>query len=126
MAGLDRNFTDELRARLSLVDVIGRRIPLNKKGQNYWGCCPFHNEKTPSFCVNEEKGIFKCFGCGEGGDIVSFTMKRNNLDFRAAIQELADMAGIKMPVWIFLNLVVIWLLILAEVLLMLLFFLLVE
>lgn len=97
MAGLDRNFTDELRARLSILDVVGRAVPLTKKGQNYWGCCPFHNEKTPSFCVNEEKGIFKCFGCGEGGDIVSFTMKRNNLDFRAAIQELADMAGIKMP-----------------------------
>lgn len=97
MAGLDRNFTDELRARLSILDVVGRAIPLTKKGANYWGCCPFHNEKTPSFCVNEEKGIFKCFGCGEGGDIISFTMKHNNMDFRAAIQELADMAGIKMP-----------------------------
>ncbi len=97
MAGPNRNFTDELRARLSILDVVGRAVPLKKKGQNYWGCCPFHNEKTPSFCVNEEKGIFKCFGCGEGGDIVSFTMKHNNMDFRAAIQELADMAGIKMP-----------------------------
>ncbi len=97
MAGPNRNFTDELRARLSILDVVGRAVPLKKKGQNYWGCCPFHNEKTPSFCVNEEKGIFKCFGCGEGGDIVSFMMKHNNMDFRAAIQELADMAGIKMP-----------------------------
>ena len=94
---MDRNFTDELRARLSILDVVGRVVPLTKKGQNYWGCCPFHNEKTPSFCVNEEKGIFKCFGCGEGGDIVSFTMKRNHMDFRAAIQELANLAGVKMP-----------------------------
>ena len=91
------NFTDELRARLSLVDVIGRHIPLNKKGQNYWGCCPFHNEKTPSFSVNEEKGFYHCFGCGEHGDIVSFTMKINNMDFKSAIAELANQAGLKMP-----------------------------
>jgi len=91
------NFTDELRQRLSIVDVVGRRVPLTKKGQNYWGCCPFHNEKTPSFCVNEEKGICKCFGCGESGDIISFTMKVNNIDFKEAIEELANMAGMKMP-----------------------------
>ncbi len=92
-----KNFTDELRERLSIVDVVGRRVPLNKKGANYWGCCPFHNEKTPSFCVNEEKGFCKCFGCGEGGDIISFTMKVNNMDFKSAIEELANMAGMKMP-----------------------------
>lgn len=97
MAGLDRNFTDELRARLSVVDVVGRRVPLTRKGQNYWGCCPFHNEKTPSFSVNEEKGFYHCFGCGEHGDIISFTMKINNMDFKEAIQELANLAGVKMP-----------------------------
>ncbi len=97
MAGYDRNFTDELRTRLSIVDVVGRRVPLVKKGQNYWGCCPFHNEKTPSFCVNEEKGFYHCFGCGEHGDIISFTMKSNNMDFVEAIKELANQAGIKMP-----------------------------
>lgn len=97
MANFDRNFTDELRARLSIVDVVGRRVPLTRKGQNYWGCCPFHNEKTPSFSVNEEKGFYHCFGCGEHGDIISFTMKSNNMDFVAAITELADMAGVKMP-----------------------------
>ena len=62
-----------------------------------WGCCPFHNEKTPSFSVNEEKGFYHCFGCGEHGDIISFTMKHGNMDFRAAITELANMAGVKMP-----------------------------
>ena len=93
----DRNFTDELRERLSIVDVVGKRVPLVKKGQNYWGCCPFHNEKTPSFSVNEEKGFYHCFGCGEHGDIISFTMKSNNMDFRAAIGELANMAGLKVP-----------------------------
>ncbi len=91
------NFTDELRARLSVVDVVGRVVPLTRKGQNYWGCCPFHNEKTPSFSVNEEKGFYHCFGCGEHGDIISFTMKHNNMDFKSAIVELANMAGLKMP-----------------------------
>lgn len=97
MASYNSNFTDELRARLSVVDVVGRRVALTKKGQNYWGCCPFHNEKTPSFSVNEEKGFYHCFGCGEHGDIISFTMKTGNLDFRAAIKELADQAGLKLP-----------------------------
>ena len=97
MAKFDNSFTDELRQRLSLVDVISRRVPLTKKGQNYWGCCPFHNEKTPSFSVNEDKGFYHCFGCGEHGDIISFVMKSENLDFKDAIKELADMAGLKMP-----------------------------
>ncbi len=97
MASYDRNFTDELRMRLSIVDVVSRRVPLTKKGQNYWGCCPFHNEKTPSFSVNEDKGFYHCFGCGEHGDIISFTMKTNNMEFREAIKELADLAGLKMP-----------------------------
>jgi len=97
LSKFDNSFTDELRQRLSLVDVISRRIPLTKKGQNYWGCCPFHNEKTPSFSVNEDKGFYHCFGCGEHGDIISFTMKSENVDFKTAISQLADMAGIKMP-----------------------------
>jgi len=97
LSKFDNSFTDELRQRLSLVDVIGRRIPLVKKGQNYWGCCPFHNEKTPSFSVSEDKGFYHCFGCGEHGDIISFVMKSENVDFKTAISELADMAGIKMP-----------------------------
>ena len=97
MSKYDNSFTDELRQRLSLVDVISHRVPLVKKGQNYWGCCPFHNEKTPSFSVNEDKGFYHCFGCGEHGDIISFVMKSENMDFKNAIKELADMAGLKMP-----------------------------
>lgn len=97
MPKYDRNFTDELRERLSVVDVVGRRVPLVKKGQNYWGCCPFHNEKTPSFSVNEDKGFYHCFGCGEHGDIISFVMKSENVDFKTAITELAAQAGLKMP-----------------------------
>ena len=97
MPKYDRNFTDELRERLSIVDIVGRRVPLVKKGQNYWGCCPFHNEKTPSFSVNEDKGFYHCFGCGEHGDIISFVMKSENVDFKTAITELATQAGLKMP-----------------------------
>lgn len=97
MAKYDNSFTDELRQRLSLVDVISRRVPLTKKGQNFWGCCPFHNEKTPSFSVSEEKGFYHCFGCGEHGDIISFVMKNENVDFKTAITELAEMAGLKLP-----------------------------
>ena len=97
MAKFDNNFTDELRQRLSIVDVVSRRVPLTKKGQNFWGCCPFHNEKTPSFSVSEDKGFYHCFGCGEHGDIISFVMKSENVDFKTAIHELADMAGLKVP-----------------------------
>lgn len=97
MAKYDNNFVDELRTRLSIVDIVGRRVPLVKKGQNYWGCCPFHNEKTPSFSVNEEKGFYHCFGCGAHGDIISFTMNIEHVEFKTALQELADLAGIKMP-----------------------------
>jgi DNA primase len=97
LSKFDNTFTDELRQRLSIVDVVSRRIPLVKKGQNYWGCCPFHNEKTPSFSVSEDKGFYHCFGCGEHGDIISFVMKSENIDFKTAISELADMAGVKMP-----------------------------
>lgn len=97
MANYNNNFNDELRQRLSIVDVIGRRVPLIKKGQNYWGCCPFHNEKTPSFSVNEQKGFYHCFGCGEHGDIISFVMKSQNMGYVDAIKELAQQAGIQMP-----------------------------
>lgn len=97
MAGYTNNFNDELRARLSIVDVVGRRVPLTKKGRDFWGCCPFHNEKTPSFKVNEEMGKYYCFGCGEKGDIISFVMKTQNMQYPEAIRELADLAGVKVP-----------------------------
>lgn len=97
MANYDNNFNDELRQRLSIVDVVSKRVPLAKKGQNYWGCCPFHNEKTPSFSVNEQKGFYHCFGCGEHGDIISFVMKSQNMGYIDAIKELANQAGLKLP-----------------------------
>ncbi|MCL2749036.1 MAG: DNA primase [Alphaproteobacteria bacterium] len=97
MAYATNNFNDELRARLSIVDVVGRRVPLSKRGQNYWGCCPFHNEKTASFSVSEQKGFYHCFGCGEHGDIISFVMKSQNMQYIDAIKELAQLAGLKVP-----------------------------
>ena len=88
---------DEIRNRLDILDVVQSRVVLKKKGQNYWGCCPFHNEKTPSFSVNVNKGIFKCFGCGEGGDAISFLMKINNQSFNDVIKDLAQEFGIELP-----------------------------
>ena len=88
---------DEIRSRLDILDVVQSRVVLKKKGNNYWGCCPFHNEKTPSFCVNVQKGIFKCFGCGEGGDAISFLMKINNQSFNDVIKDLAVQFGIELP-----------------------------
>lgn len=87
----------EIRDRLDILDVVQSRVVLKKKGANYWGCCPFHNEKTPSFCVNPQKGIFKCFGCGEGGDAISFLMKINNQSFSDVIKDLAQEFGIELP-----------------------------
>ena len=88
---------DEIRSRLDILDVVQSRVVLKKKGANYWGCCPFHNEKTPSFCVNVQKGIFNCFGCGEGGDAISFLMKINNQSFSDVIKDLAMQFGIELP-----------------------------
>lgn len=88
---------DEIRNRLDILDVVQSRVVLKKRGANYWGCCPFHNEKTPSFCVNVQKGIFKCFGCGEGGDAISFLMKINNQSFTDVIRDLVEQYGIELP-----------------------------
>ena len=74
-------FLDEIRARLSLADVIGRKVRLIKRGREYSALCPFHNEKTPSFTVSEDKGFFHCFGCGAHGDVIAFVMRVDNLSF---------------------------------------------
>ncbi len=88
---------DEIKSRLDILDVVQSRVVLKKKGANYWGCCPFHNEKTPSFSVNVQKGIFKCFGCGEGGDAITFLMKINNQSFSDVIKDLAQQFNIELP-----------------------------
>jgi len=90
-------FVESLKQRVSIVDIIGRSVPLKPKGKQFWGCCPFHHEKTPSFAVTEEIGIYKCFGCGEGGDIITFMMRHHNMQYIDAVRELAIIAGVKMP-----------------------------
>ncbi len=85
---------DEIRARVDIVDLIGSRVQLKRAGGTYKGCCPFHKEKTPSFNVNPNKQFYKCFGCGEAGDIFTFVMKMEGLQFMDAVQQLADKAGV--------------------------------
>lgn len=87
----------QIKDRLDIVDVISKYVILKKSGGNYWGCCPFHNEKTPSFSVSPAKQIYKCFGCGEGGDVLSFLMKINNQTFAEVVKEQADILGIELP-----------------------------
>src|SRR5918999_5274338 len=91
-------FLDELRARVSLPAVIGRRVKLQRRGHEWVGLCPFHNEKTPSFTVNDEKGFFHCFGCGAHGDVVGFVMRGDGLSFPEAVEKLAGEAGLALPV----------------------------
>jgi len=90
-------FLDDLRSRIGLADLIGRRVKLTRKGREHTGLCPFHNEKTPSFSVSEEKGFFHCFGCGAHGDIIGFAMRIENLSFPEAVQRLADEVGLVVP-----------------------------
>lgn len=88
----------QIKDRLDIVDVVSKYVILKKSGGNYWGCCPFHNEKTPSFSVSPAKQIYKCFGCGEGGDVLSFLMKINNQSFHEVVKEQAELLGIELPV----------------------------
>ena len=88
---------EEIKSRLDIIDTVSEYVVLKKSGRNYWGLCPFHKEKTPSFSVNTEKGIFKCFGCGVGGDSISFLMKINNASFWETIVMLAGRFGIELP-----------------------------
>src|SRR6186713_2204187 len=91
------SFLDELRDRLSLADLIGRRVRLVRRGREHGGLCPFHNEKTPSFYVVEDKGFFHCFGCGAHGDAIGYVMRAENLDFIEAVERLAAEAGLQVP-----------------------------
>jgi len=91
------NFTDELKAQLNIVDIIGREVSLKKSGSNYMGLCPFHSEKTPSFSVNESKQFYHCFGCGKSGDVIGFVQEYYKLPFVEAVEKLAAENGIKLP-----------------------------
>jgi len=92
------DFLDELRSRLTLSEIVGRRVALKRKGREHSGLCPFHNEKTPSFTLNDQKGFFHCFGCGAHGDVVGFVMKSEGLSFPEAVERLAREAGMALPI----------------------------
>ncbi len=96
MAGrIPRQFIDDLLARADIVELIDGRVPLKKAGKNYQACCPFHNEKSPSFTVSQDKQFYHCFGCGEHGNAISFLMEFDRLDFVDAIEELASHCGVE-------------------------------
>ena len=90
-------FLDRLRASVPLVDTVARRVRLTKRGREYTGLCPFHNEKSPSFTVSDDKGFFHCFGCGAHGDVIGFIMRTEGLTFPEAVQKIAGEAGIPLP-----------------------------
>ena len=90
-------FLDELRARTLLSSVIAPSVKLTKAGREFKACCPFHNEKTPSFYVNDEKGFYHCFGCGAHGDAIRFLTDARGLPFMDAVKELASKAGMDVP-----------------------------
>ncbi|TKF32235.1 DNA primase [Enterovibrio norvegicus] len=98
MAGkIPRAFIDDLLARLDIVELIDARVKLKKQGKNYGACCPFHNEKTPSFSVSQEKQFYHCFGCGVHGNAIDFIMEFDRLEFVEAIEELASQLGVDVP-----------------------------
>jgi DNA primase len=90
-------FVEELRDRVRVTDVVGRKVKLVRRGRSYLGLCPFHNEKTPSFNVNAEKGFYHCFGCGVHGDVITFVMETEGLSFPEAVEKLAGDAGMPLP-----------------------------
>lgn len=88
---------EEVRSKNDIVDIISGYVSLKQKGNNHWGCCPFHNEKTPSFSVSANKQMYHCFGCGVSGNVYTFLMKYENYSFPEAIKVLADRAGVNLP-----------------------------
>lgn len=87
---------EEIKRKTDIVGVIGTYVALKKAGRHHKGLCPFHSEKTPSFLVNEEMGLYKCFGCGAGGDVIKFLMEIEGIEFREALERLAERAGVKL------------------------------
>ena len=87
---------ERVRQATDFVQLVAETVELRQRGQDFWGCCPFHGEKTPSFKVNPSTGLWHCFGCGEGGDVFSYVQRRENLEFTDAVRYLADRAGIEL------------------------------
>ena len=95
--GFNSDFIGELKNQCDIVTVISKYIPLEKKGKNYWGRCPFHHEKTPSFSVNSANQFYHCFGCNASGDVIKFVQEHESLDFIGAVKILCDTCGLTMP-----------------------------
>ena len=92
------DIVEEVRSRTDIVDVVSQYVKLHKRGSNYVGLCPFHNEKTGSFTVSAGKQMYYCFGCGAGGNVITFLMNYENATFPEVLQELAGRAGVELPV----------------------------
>src|ERR1700679_1032423 len=90
---------EEIRRRTDLVQLVGRRVKLVRKGRVMWGCCPFHGEKSPSFKVENERRAYKCFGCGVGGDAFKWLIETEGLSFPEAVEKLAGETGVELPKW---------------------------
>src|SRR5579872_2916631 len=97
MGLIPQTFIDELIARADIVEIIGLRVPLKKAGREYRACCPFHDEKTPSFWVSPDKQFYHCFGCGAHGTALGFLMNYDQLPFPEAVEELAGRLGLEVP-----------------------------
>src|SRR4030067_380450 len=94
---IPKQFIDDLLSRIDIVDVIDARVPLKKAGKDYKACCPFHEEKTPSFTVSQDKQFYHCFGCGVNGSAIKFLMDYEHMSFPEAVKDLAQRAGISVP-----------------------------
>jgi DNA primase len=97
MGRIPHSFIDELVARTDIVELIGGRVPLKRAGREYKACCPFHDEKSPSFWVSPDKQFYHCFGCGAHGTALGFLMEYDHLGFVEAVEELASRAGLEVP-----------------------------
>src|SRR6185437_7539693 len=93
------NLLEEILRRTDLVQLVSRRVKLIRKGRVMWGCCPFHAEKSPSFKVENERRLYKCFGCGAGGDAFKWLIETEGLSFPESVQKLAGEAGVELPQW---------------------------
>ena len=93
------NLLEEVLRRTDIVQLVGKRVKLTRRGQQFWGCCPFHKEKSPSFKVENARRTYKCFGCGKGGDAFKWLMETEGLSFPEAVERLAGEAGVELPKW---------------------------
>src|SRR5471030_3083488 len=94
---IPESFLDELVSRSDIVEIISARVPLKKAGREFKACCPFHNEKSPSFSVSADKQFYHCFGCGAHGTVIGFLMQYEKMEFLDAVADLAQRAGLEVP-----------------------------